>query len=234
MKGREVESLREFLVTVDTDWAPDWCIQWLIERLLDLHYKPTVFFTNVSEVPKIFASEIEIGIHPDFSRKNFEESVIDFKHLKAEFPDAVISRSHRNVFGQHIARLLTENGIRFDVSTLLFNIDTSNWTDSRGLRRISYSFEDGVFLDSLGLNSVSEIYFSQKKPTIINLHPVLCYLNSVSDENRRHFTNKYVNLSQVSEMDFKNFRNISNKGIADLVWEILKNGKQSKESIYDQ
>lgn len=226
--------MRKFLVTVDTDWAPEWCIQWLLDELLNFEYHPIIFFTNSSEIPIRYRGKIEVGIHPDFSRKNFEESVSNFKQLKKMFPDAIISRSHRNVFGQHIARLLIENNIKFDVSTLLFNIKTSNWTDSRGLRRISYSFEDGVYLDELVKNPNIKINFQEERPTIVNLHPVLLYLNSINDTNRRSFTSRYSDLTKVPRDIFDEFSNKSELGIRDFVWHLLSMGQQSEKSIYEQ
>ena len=55
------------LLTIDTDWAPEEATRVVLEKVRALRIKTTVFFSAPSPLP--FWPELEVGCHPDLSRR---------------------------------------------------------------------------------------------------------------------------------------------------------------------
>jgi hypothetical protein len=182
--------------------------------------KLTIFTTHESPVLKKQPDFVEVGLHPDYTRQNgtiFEESLIK---LKAAYPQAIGTRSHRNFFGQNIADLNHRHGMEYDASLFLWNQPfCQGFQDHNGMSRFSYFWEDGIHLD-MGLPlSWKSIRLNTPGLKIINIHPMLIYLNSKTDDHRRSVTSQYRDLTQAPKGEVDCYRNKS-PGIKDL-WESL-------------
>ncbi len=221
------------VITIDTDWAPDWCTEWLLNKISFIGTDITIFVTNKSAFYKSISNAFEVGLHPDFSRNNPQESFLEFIKLRDYYPDALGMRSHRNIFGQNIANYANDLKLKYDISTLLYNCPTPAWRDQNGMMRFSYSWEDGVYLEMKEKYGASEIYLQENGlPTIINLHPVLMYLNSNHEGHRRQFTSSFSDLTKVSKEEANTFRN-NGFGISNFVVEFLEQSK-SENAIFQK
>jgi hypothetical protein len=116
--------------------------------------------------------------------------------LKKYYPNAVGMRSHRNFFGQNIADLANQLGLRYDVSLFLWNTPfCQGYIDYNGMIRFAYMWEDGIHLDmGLSLN-FHEVQLFSPGMKVLNVHPILIYLNAASEEHRRRVTSRYRDLT---------------------------------------
>lgn len=212
----------EVVVTVDIDWSPDWCSEFLISELSALGITPTVFVTHESDYLKSLRDDgVELGIHPDFTRHSFETSIKDLSSVLRFYSDSELlgSRSHRNVFGQHIALWLRQEGFVYDLSTFFWQQPSPYFVDQNGLVRFSYSWEDGIHLEKEGSPNGIDFKVNPLGPSVINLHPVLLYLNVSSERARRAVTSKFRELRAVPEAVMKSHR--QEFGILDSVRDAL-------------
>lgn len=224
-----MDGLKDVFLTCDVDWAPDYALEYVLKLVESYGLKLTIFTTHESELLKNQPDFVEIALHPDYTRQNgtlFEDAL---KKLKAAYPQALGSRSHRNFFGQNIADLNYRYGLEYDASLFLWNQPFCQGSqDHLGMSRFSYFWEDGIHLD-MGLPlSWKPICLNTPGLKIINIHPMLIYLNSKTDNHRRSVTSKYRDLTQAPQREVDPFRNKST-GIKDL-WESLLS-KISKEGI---
>ena len=213
-----LDGLKEVFLTADVDWAPDYAIEEVLKEVEARGMKMTMFATGDSAVLKAPPSWLEVGLHPDFTRKNGPWHDERMATLKALYPQAVGMRSHRNFFGQNIADLAKANGLSYDASVIQFNhtlIQAS--CDYNGMTRFAYCWEDGIHLDmNYGLET-SMLTLEAPGMKIINVHPVLMYLNSENDDHRRGVTRRYADLASAQRHELESDRN-TQRGIAD-VWK---------------
>lgn len=86
------------IITLDCNWAPDFVIEDITNRLSDKKIKATWFITNKSPILKKLKKNklFELGIHPNFlpnstQGKNFDQIM---KNLKNIIPTAKTIRTH--------------------------------------------------------------------------------------------------------------------------------------------
>ena len=144
------------------------------------------------------------------------------------YPNSLGSRSHRNIFGHSIAKVLSEFGLAYDVSNLLWNQSILGIVnDPNELKRISYFWEDGIHLEYQIPLDWSLINLNSPGIKIINVHPVLIYLNCISDQQRKNLVKNYSDLTKASKTDFLNAK-YNKYGISNLWEELLFKIKKEK------
>ena len=216
-----------FSLTCDIDWAPDYAVADLFQIVSDIGYDLTAFATHDSDELKNCPNFVEIGLHPDNTRPHPEfglsRKILDLKEM---YPDAVGLRAHRNFFGQNIAHLASQAGLKYDVSVF-------NWRqkfvqihkDQFGLLRTSYNWEDGINAD-MGLEwDIANVPIDDPGLKIFNFHPIFVYLNCPNDDYRRTVTQQYKNLelapkSELEPMIYKGY------GARTFMIDMLKELKQ--------
>jgi len=125
------------LLTIDTDWAPDGATRAVLEKVKALGLKTTVFFSTPSPVEPW--PLLEIGCHPDLSRRRApdifhsplamaarahdaaveaDESFILGEYRQA-FPLAEAVRTHRFYWHSDLSRLMSRCGFIHDSSMIL-------------------------------------------------------------------------------------------------------------------
>ena len=215
-------------MTFDIDWAPDFVLEYVIDKLKDSNIKSTWFITHDSQIVKKLISEpnIECGIHPNFSNgttqgKNDEDVL---KKLKKIVPNAVSIRTHGLLQSSSILLKFNKYGIKNDVSLFLQeqpNI-VPHYSKFFQLNRIPFFWEDDVemygkiepkkFLKLLKIKGIK----------IFNFHPMHIFLNS------NNISNYQKNKNYINKMDaikiLKN-KNIGIETIFDLFIENLSNMK---------
>jgi hypothetical protein len=127
------------LLTIDTDWAPDYATRAVLEKVRALGVKTTVFFSTPS--PAEYWPELEPGCHPDLSRRvaridegplsplalgshahnaaveKAEEDILTA--YKSAIPGAAAVRTHRFYWHSDLSRLMARTGYSHDSSMIL-------------------------------------------------------------------------------------------------------------------
>lgn len=202
-KYYNLDGLTDVFLTCDVDWAPDFAIKRVIDIINQYGFNITFFATHDSPILKIPVNNIEVGLHPDFTRPHahdwFDKKL---RILKEIYPSAIGMRSHRNFFGQNIGDLAIREGLKYDASVFLFNEPFCQaHIDYNNLIRFSYMWEDGVHLDSNLGNDFSKVSLHTPGLKILNVHPILIYLNSSCESHRRSVTSMYSDLTIAREDD---------------------------------
>jgi hypothetical protein len=216
-----LDGVTDVFLTADIDWAPEYAIAEVLRVVESFGMKLTAFATGSSPILAAPPDWLEVGIHPDFTRRQGPWIDERMAAMLALYPQAVGMRSHRNYFGQNIADLAHASGLRYDASSVLFNQPLAQaHLDYNGMTRFSYCWEDGLHLDcKLGLD-LSRTTIETPGLKLLNVHPVLIYLNSDSDDHRRSVTRRYTDLANApkAELDPERRRD---RGIADVWREML-------------
>jgi hypothetical protein len=218
-----LDGVRDVFLTCDVDWAPDFAIQTVLAAVEAHGHKLTIFATHRSELLLGARPWLEVGLHPDFTRQDgsgrFEDKIAA---LKAHYPAAVGMRSHRDFFGNNIGDMAKQNGLRYDASSFLWNQPFCQaHVDYNGMTRFSYCWEDGIHLDmGFGLD-FDQVTLHTPGLKILNVHPILIYLNSSTEEHRRSVTRRYKDLTTAPYADITAEVN-RGRGIADVWRELLQ------------
>ena len=219
-----LESLTDVFLTCDIDWAPEFAIESVMRAVEEHGFKLTAFATHRSELLLGAPSWLEVGLHPDFTRQQPNAARFEDKigALKASYPAAVGMRSHRDFFGNNIGDMAKNCGLRYDASTFLWNQPYClAHVDYNGMTRFSYCWEDGIHLDmGFGLE-MDRVTLHTPGLKILNVHPILIYLNSSTEEHRRSVTRRYTDLTSAPYADIAAEVN-RGRGIGTLWRELLQ------------
>ena len=176
------------VLTLDTDWAPDFVIEFAMDRLLQAGVAATWFITHRSaaiERLESYPQQFELGIHPNFNRGSThgEDPTSVFRHCLSLVPNAKSHRSHGLVTSSwHLHYLLTQTEIERDVSTLMPRAQSLQpiiyEQGGRHLLRIPYFFDDyyeqGLAEPCWDAYSMIRLGSGLK---VFNFHPIHLYLN---------------------------------------------------------
>lgn len=228
-----LNGLDSVILTCDVDWAPDYAVKSVINLINKYGFKINIFATHKSDVLLQEHGNVNVGLHPDFTRPSqkdwFDKKISD---LKSIYANSKGMRSHRNFFGQNIADLAHKAGLKYDVSSFLWNQSFCQaHIDYNGMVRFSYFWEDGIHLDLGKPFEISTINLETPGLKILNIHPILFYLNSATEEHRRGVTSRYTNLSVAPEDEID--KDINRKyGIQNFYKEILNYLKTKNVTTY--
>jgi hypothetical protein len=183
-------NLPPFIITLDTDWAPDPVIDFTANILIKNNVKATWFITHRSpaierleEHPELF----ELGAHPNFfpessHGKNPEEV---WETIRKIVPQAKGIRTHGLFQSTRYYIEAINRGFIYDASTLLpFHPAPYpvffKWEEKQILK-IPFVWEDDVCF-----SSTKDYHFEVKKqlsiPSVLSFHPIHIYLNTSSVE----------------------------------------------------
>ena len=228
-----LNELDSVILTCDVDWAPDYAVKSVIELIGKYGFKINIFATHKSEVLQQKFNHVNVGLHPDFTRPSqkdwFDKKILNLKEI---YPNSKGMRSHRNFFGQNIGDLAYQAGLKYDVSFFLWNEPYCQaHIDYNGMVRFSYFWEDGIHLDLNKPFDVNSINLDSPGLKILNIHPILFYLNSDSEDHRRAVTSRYSNLTIAPKFEID--RDINRKyGIQNFYKEILNYLKTKNVKTY--
>ena len=106
------------ILTIDTDWAPDWATKAVLEKVKSLGLKVTVFFSTAN--PLSPWPLLECGVHPDLSlaqEAGAEEKMLTaFKEME---PQALALRTHRFFWHSDLPKKILQAGFTLDSSLTL-------------------------------------------------------------------------------------------------------------------
>lgn len=197
------------ILTIDTDWAPDWATAAVLEKVRSLGIKVTVFFSTPSPVE--LWPQLEQGCHPDLSRRQpldcerqypplapaghrhdlaVEEAEADIlAYYRAAFPLAGALRTHRFYWHSDLSRLLSRQGFSHDSSLILpFQPHLKGFKVGR-LRRWPVWSSDHLHLArGLPLDRLDMPNWKEPGLKIFCFHVAYLYLNasSLSEFNMIH------------------------------------------------
>ena len=223
---------RKAFITMDVDWAPDTVLEWTFSWFIEHEIAITAFVTHESAVALRYESHplTEIGIHPDLSRDM--KTVRRVEELCRTYRKATGSRSHRNICGRNVTDVLHECGIIYDVSKLLWGISYAECTPLyNGMVEAPYVWEDGVHLEMQLGDDMSSVCLDGPGLKILNIHPVLFYLNCASEEERKAFTSRYTDLTKATLGEFEKARN-NGCGIGEFARQIILELKRQGYSFH--
>lgn len=186
-------SAQQFVLTIDVDWAPDFMIDFVAERLISANVKSTWFVTHKSPALERMAARkdlFELGIHPNFlpgsTHGNTEDEVL--RHCLDLVPDATCVRMHGLVQSTHLLDKIADlEQLQIDASLFLPRATHLEPIDYRAggtpLLRIPYCWEDDFEMrypeGHWRLEQVAALGVGLR---IFDFHPVHVFLNGTTPE----------------------------------------------------
>jgi len=200
------------LLTFDTDWAPDYVIDYVSEKLEKLKIKATWFITHDSpSIRKLGKNSLfEIGLHPNFANNSTQGNNVNdiLKNLKEIVPKAESIRTHGLLQSSEIFLKFKEFGIKNDVSILLHEESflKPHYSKYFQITRFPYFWEDDVEMVTRNWKNI-EKYFSISGLKIFDFHPIHIFLNS--DTMEKYDELKQMGYPKIEQKLMSKFRNKS-------------------------
>ena len=206
----------EFIITLDVDWAPDFVVDEVADRLADRGVRATWFLTHEGPAVERLKSRhalFELGIHPNFLEGSSQGSdpteVLGF--FRDLVPNAVSVRSHAMVQSSRLMELYaSQTALRVD-STLFL----PGWPDihpfehrvgGRSMVRIPFCWADDYELSSPNGAPGWAGYERMPGLKVFLFHPIHVYLNSTSPETYASLKCSFPSLREVTQKELDRFR----------------------------
>ncbi|WP_373478945.1 hypothetical protein [Geminocystis sp.] len=183
--------MNDYFLTIDVDWAADWMIDYVADRLIEKNVKATWFITHDSPILnklKAHSELFELGIHPnclpESTQGNTEDEVLQF--MKKLVPSATTMRTH--ALYQHtrfLRKAALEYDISLDTSLLLPRVPNLSpfclkWKEAN-LWRIPYFLEDDMeMFEENPIWSWCDLRIHVPGVKIFDFHPAYIALNNVN------------------------------------------------------
>lgn len=182
-----------FLITLDTDWAPDFVIRSVAEQLIEKRVKATWFVTHDSEAIRWlqkFGDLFELGLHPNIAPNSTQGNSVHsvMSSLRHLLPTSRIMRSHGLCQStEFLKTVANEFSIEIDVS--LFLPGASNLAPHNlplkdgggGLVRVPYFWEDDIeCYQATPAWNINDPRYHVPGLKVFDFHPIHIYLNSNS------------------------------------------------------
>jgi len=233
--------MNKILLSFDTDWAPDFVIEKIVNTLIAKNIKSTWFITHQSPMidkMKKNTELFEIGLHPNFypcsDHGNTEENILT--NIQKLCPEATSIRMHGLYQNSRLLNKIPDilPNIKVDVSLYLPQLKEIEafyyYTENlKKLKRIPFVWEDDM--EFLITQNWSLDKFSKNKGfTILNFHPIHVYLNSSNSNNYNKVKKKYSSIRDVPEYFLNQFvsKNEGSGSMFDKCIEYLKDHKSYK------
>ena len=179
------------ILTLDIDWAPDWMISVVAERLAAAGVRATFFATHESASTRALEREatFEVGLHPNFlpgsSHGNTTEEVL--RTMRDMFPRARAVRTHSLAQSEPTLGMIVDRfGYSIDCSVHLPRAShvAPHWVrySNHGNRliRVPHIFQDNMHaLTDLPWNMDCD-WLNSPGWKVMNFHPVHIILNTDS------------------------------------------------------
>lgn len=181
------------LVTLDVDWAPDWMIEDVAQRLINAGVRATFFATHDSSATRALEREplFEVGVHPNFlpgsSHGNTPEEVL--QTMRTMFPHATVVRTHSLAQSEPTLGMMVDQfGFKIDCSVHLPRASHAapHWVrytaGGNRLVRIPHVFQDNMHVLSGMPWDLEADWLVAPGWKVMNFHPIHIILNSADSE----------------------------------------------------
>jgi len=207
-------------LTFDTDWVPQFVMDHVWERLRARPVPATVFCTSAYKFPDDL--ELEAGLHPNFMPGSTHGASEDecLSHLRALYPQAKGSRSHRLFWHSGLRGRLMGHGIRYDASTFCpLQPHLEPW-DLYGFTKLPVWWGDGFhLLRGLGTARFAPPGLETPGLKILVFHPIHIYLNTAELERTKAGL-AGLDLPRATPRELEPWRN-PGPGVATLFQDVL-------------
>ncbi|WP_319762386.1 hypothetical protein [Maridesulfovibrio sp.] len=209
-----------YVITLDTDWAPQFMIDYVVDLLQEFKIPATIFCTT----PYFFKKnpQIEIGLHPnlmnDSTQGDCEENRLS--HVALLYPKAVGCRTHRLYWHSNLEQLFLKHGIKYDSSVLIpFQSDIE---PIRFMKLVRFPIWCGDNL-YMRINPDTAVFnpsgFNDPGLKVLNFHPVHIWFNSRTIDETLSALNGHI-LPQLTEQETHSMRRRGN-GMEKIFIDVL-------------
>jgi hypothetical protein len=229
----------DILLTFDVEWAPEFAIDFVADRLGQAGVSATWLVTDANPAierlrarPELF----ELGIHPNFlpgaTHGNDPRSVL--AHCMDIVSGATTMRSHSFVMSSHILiEAVMSTPIRNDLSVLLPYTPVPHpaeyWWKGRRMVRFPTFWEDDVEFERPSPTfDFADVAGAGPGLKTLNLHPLLVYLNAGDPEPVLALRKRVRDVRAASEADAADL--VSSRPGARSMFEGALDGLSSRET----
>ena len=193
-------------VTLDIDWAPDFVIDEVAERLVETNCQATWFVTHDSPAVRRLRDHtlFELGIHPNFhSHSTHGDSPKQvLEHCMKLVPEAIAMRTHGLMQSAHLlAEVLEHTPVQLDLSLFIPDLAPlaahEYWWSGRCLLRQPYNWDDHFETHRPRPRWEAERIL-QAECAVINFHPLHVYLNTVDRQQYAALKRRVPDLTEVT------------------------------------
>ncbi len=181
---------REFVITSDLDWAPDYVLADALELFEQCDVKVTLLATHSTKVLMgIDEGKYELGIHPNFLGVSPDDNVEPravVERLQELFPNAKCVRAHCLLESTTILDMYSECGLNYDLTQFIpYQSLPLPYRRPSGLVRVPFNWEDDYHFDSYRSFGESEVVLGPTGFDIYNFHPIHLFLNTETPDRYR-------------------------------------------------
>lgn len=211
------------VITIDTDWAPDFAIMQVIELLVKKNIKATWFVTHQSSVLDVLKDHkeiFEIGIHPNFfanstQGKNNKEVI---EKLLTFVPEAKSIRTHSLFQSLNLLDFISHNypQITIDSSLLMkkspFLTPHSLYFHSGGMMtRFPIFWQDDIeSSEKIPTWNLEEPVYHTKGLKVFNFHPIHLWINTFNINQYLKLKNEIPDINNSKQKTLDKFVNKEN------------------------
>lgn len=217
-----------FILTMDTDWAPQFVLDHALSLIGDHGVPVTLFCTSPYHLPEDLQADgsVETALHPNFMPGSTqgppnagEEERL--RHLLALYPTARGSRSHRFYWHSGLRNRLLNCGLAYDASIFCPLQSHLVPYDYYGLTRFPTWWADGYhLLKGFALDRFAPPGMEMPGLKILNFHPIHVYCNT-SDLGRMKKALATIQLPEAGPEDLEPLRS-DGHGVETLFISALK------------
>lgn len=195
------------IITMDTDWAPDFVVQSVLQALALKRLNATVFCTDSMNID--FFENIEYGIHPNFmgdSTQGHSEDEI-LQHLLNLYPEAKGIRTHRLYYHSGLNTKFLDHGLKYD-SSIFLPFHPHIQSVKTGIIRFPYFWSDNIHIcENMRFDILKIPNFDSPGLKIFDFHPIHIYLNTNDMNYYRRILSEIGSLRECSEKKLKKYIN---------------------------
>jgi hypothetical protein len=225
--------INDVVITLDTDWAPDFAIRKTADILIENQVKATWFLTHDSKAIRTLFEHrdlFELGIHPNFMPGSTQgDSYNDImNYLMNIVPKAKAVRTHAMFYSASLSRMFAfDYGLETDSSIFLAEMPHITpyevFYGDKKLIRMPYFWSDDGEMSIMQSPSFEFNIKKYERPglKILDFHPIHVFLNSENIGNYSLLKTK-VDFKDCTAESIKSFIHHGN-GAGSLLREIIKN-----------
>jgi hypothetical protein len=234
-------ALKDLVLTIDIDWAPDFMIEHVANILIKRQVKATWFVTHLSPALSLLRAHpqfFELGPHPNFLPKSTHGTTPDevLKHCLALVPEARSMRTHSLMQSTPLLnQVITSTPIIRDSSIFLPHMEgiqpLSYWWQGKEMLRLPIFWEDDLEMERPdGCWTLEAFKRFGEGLKILDFHVIHVYMNA-RDMARYQKLKEQSPVNQLKPEDVKP-GSMQQPGSGSLFLEIADYLAKNKNSVW--